>query len=694
MKKVRLLLGAVLIVSMLFLPTIVTMAEYEDFKDVAGHWAEFYLRQAYDDGLIDGIGDTLCPDDDVTTAQALTILCRVLGAEAEADISDMGLSADAWYYSYVAKAAYMGIITSVDAETLGAPISREDAFYMLAEAFQLIDADPDISSLDKFSDSETISGECQCALASLASKGLIAGDYGKLKPAGSMTRAAFVTMIYRIVGGFLPSSDMLEDSEYEYSVLLHGPSMLADVVFDRGIWFDCAATSISLNDIDAERVVVRSTSLDLLEIGGLTHIGTLTLAAQSGDIYVNPEDGAAIETLVVGTGRGTVSTSGIGTVEVTGNGRYVFITDSVDAVVVSGHDNTICIEDGAQAGKIDILMSAYGSRVITGGDIDTLEIKSTGSSVSGGGKVDTLILHRVNTLVNVAVGSEVLETDFGLIDAAVSMSVPSILPAGDTLSANATIVDAAPGTVCNLTWSIDGDVIMETTYTIGDSLPELSHEFEYSRIMNESAEVTVTISYTTSLGELQELSATGTVSLENYDYQYWMKSEIERVLEEVKLGYNGDYTLEYALAHDIDDFDKEIWINAKGYSSTTNYLLWINLANQRVNVFKWTDGAWALIRTCLVGTGRPGHGTPPGVWTTSYKQLEGWTTGTYTVRPVVRFMGSIGYAFHSRLYYPGTTTIQDPSIGYPISLGCIRMYDEDIWFIYDNIPDGTTVVVY
>jgi lipoprotein-anchoring transpeptidase ErfK/SrfK len=81
------------------------------------------------------------------------------------------------------------------------------------------------------------------------------------------------------------------------------------------------------------------------------------------------------------------------------------------------------------------------------------------------------------------------------------------------------------------------------------------------------------------------------------------------------------------------------------------------------------------------------------VWKTTYKQKDGWTTSTYTVRPVVRFKGG-GYAFHSRLYRPGTWTLSDPSIGFPVSHGCVRMLQDDIQWVFDNIPGGTTVVIY
>ena len=77
----------------------------------------------------------------------------------------------------------------------------------------------------------------------------------------------------------------------------------------------------------------------------------------------------------------------------------------------------------------------------------------------------------------------------------------------------------------------------------------------------------------------------------------------------------------------------------------------------------------------------------------TYKQTN-WTTESYTCRPIVRFYPNTGYAFHSRLYYPGTDHIKDASMGFPVSHGCVRMMDEGINWIYNNIPTKTTVVIY
>ena len=139
---------------------------------------------------------------------------------------------------------------------------------------------------------------------------------------------------------------------------------------------------------------------------------------------------------------------------------------------------------------------------------------------------------------------------------------------------------------------------------------------------------------------------------------------------------------------------KEAWVNARGHSSNTEYLIWINLSMQRVNIFKGSAGDWELIRESIVGSGAPKTPTPVGVWTTTYKLAAGWTTSSYTCKPVVGFRQGTGYAFHSRLYYPNSSKLKDPGIGYPISAGCIRMYDEDVQFIFNHIPNDTTVVVY
>ena len=104
------------------------------------------------------------------------------------------------------------------------------------------------------------------------------------------------------------------------------------------------------------------------------------------------------------------------------------------------------------------------------------------------------------------------------------------------------------------------------------------------------------------------------------------------MLNLVSSTYRGNYTTSYAVNNDYSTLEKEIWINAKGYSSKTQYLIWVNRAYPHANVFQGSKGNWKLIKSFLVGIGAPSTPTPTGLTTISYKSAGGWTTSTYTVR--------------------------------------------------------------
>lgn|GEM_PF-2647019 len=288
----------------------------------------------------------------------------------------------------------------------------------------------------------------------------------------------------------------------------------------------------------------------------------------------------------------------------------------------------------------------------------------------------------------------VCNIDAGLYGASVYISMTDVLPVGQTLEVAAIIENAAAGLQSTVAWYIDGAPMLYALFTTGEELPTLSHDFELSRLMPEYANVRIVILYETRQGERQEIYAQGKVQLQNYSRQHWMELEAPRVLSEVTSQYGGDFTLEWALENDLDDFDKEVWVNARGYSSRTDYLLWVSITYQRLNVFKGYQGNWELTQSFLVATGAPGRGTRRGVTTIPSRTRAGWVWSTHWVRPVVRFWPGTGFAFHSRILYPRSDNVRDATIGFPASAGCVRMYCEDIWYIYYNIPDGTTVVIH
>ena len=883
-------------------------AAFEDFKDVKGHWAESTLRQAYADGILKGYdAATMAPNNSVTTAEAVTVLCRVLHVTGKGDTSAFEIPAGAWYKDEAAKVVYAGLLDESYGTSLNQPISRGDAFRLFGRAFQVTTADPDLSVLNQFADAAYLTGETQRAAASLIEAGVVNGSEGRLQADRSLTRAEFASILYRLAGVYT-TADGYQDNRNTGTVISGDADLSGRTAGD--LWFDDSSSVISLTDVSASRVAIRSDRLNSLSIQGTGAIDQLILAARTGDVTLNLPKTYTVGTLTVGDGAGSVTCSGaIDRVEVTGSGRTVAINSSVDTLVISGSDNTVSLKSGCTVGEI--IIRGTGNTLKLDGRAEALLLAGRDNTVSGSGRVADVTLNTKYYKLNVSKGSvtnwtghdlsgvevslsaphtlaagKVLKAtanltvpeehvgklctaswylngqlmeqetvllgkdtpvssitpnythdmeengvvefvlsykdsdgdeytekatadvklenfaDLGLADTVVTLSVPDTLAAGETLKATATVdtpevgkvcrgvwyVDgkdvssgkvtlgksspylsfnydyyygmpetstvelvlyyttqdgrqqevrgkaqlkvenfpdngiarasaslSAPATLeagatlevtanlkypeagktCTGTWYVDGKKVSTQTIVLGKDTPKLSHKYTYTENMKLTSEIKFVLSYTTEDGRAQQISAAKTIKLKNYGYLYYHNMTEADVLNKVTSTYAGNYTLSWALNHDYDPELKTAWVNLKGYSSQTKYLVWVNLTYQRVNIFEGSQGNWKLIRECLCGSGKPSTPTIKGVFTTSYKQSS-WNYGSYYCGPIVRFYGSSGYAFHSRLeYWPmNSDRYYDARIGFPISHGCLRMYNDDIWFMYNNIPNGTTVVVH
>ena len=195
-------------------------------------------------------------------------------------------------------------------------------------------------------------------------------------------------------------------------------------------------------------------------------------------------------------------------------------------------------------------------------------------------------------------------------------------------------------------------------------------------------------------------TSSGTEKWSGYSHNYTAKVSWEssssvvaasRITNSITSTYGGDFTHNYNV--DYSDGLKEWYVNSKGYSSSTKYLVWVSRQNQKVYVFTGSKGKWKISKTFICGTGKLSTPTPTGVTYITYREA-GWNHSTYSCKPVVRFYPNTGYAFHSRLYYPNYKGLKDPSIGWPVSAGCVRMLDTDITYLYKYVPNKSTVVIY
>jgi lipoprotein-anchoring transpeptidase ErfK/SrfK len=656
------------------------------FTDIKGHWAETALLRAVGEGFLQGSDQKLRPNDPVTRAELTAILTRAFSAVAAADVSAVtDLAQSDWYYDTAAKGVAMGILAPEGGLLrMNETITRKEAFLMLAEAFQLTRAGQDASVLSSFSDGAQLAGRFRLAASALAGGGYIKGNGGQLHIDAPLTRAELMTVFYNIVTAVHTSGQAAFPEKG--GVMLSGLSSLSDITFPGVIYFGGTAADVSLQSIDAEAVVLRSQTSSL-HISA-SHIGRLVLAA-GGDLVFNNDPSCAVGTLVIGAGTGTVTLGGtLQDVEITGSGRTVILSSPVKNLMLGGSGNTVVIAPGVAVGTVKIFSPAAGNTVKLDGTISACEVFGPGTILSGSGIIEKFTDSTTGCVLSVSAGSKTANTSYGLNGAALALTAPDTLPPGEALTASVTATSPFPGKACRGAWYLDGRFIagMDLVLNRANQVP-LSIEVPRTSEVPVNAVLSFVLSYDGDGGR-QELRAEKSITLEPQT-----RLSPAEVLKTVTTGYKGNYTLAWAEKHDYDAALKEDWVNLKGYSSKTGSLVWISLAYQRVNVFSGSSGKWKLEKTFIIGSGAPGTDTPTGVFKVIGRNTKGWTTKEYTVTPLV-FFNNYAYAFHSRLYYPKTTKLLDKRIGFPISHGCIRMYDEDVAWMYDNIPTGTTVVAW
>lgn len=133
-------------------------------------------------------------------------------------------------------------------------------------------------------------------------------------------------------------------------------------------------------------------------------------------------------------------------------------------------------------------------------------------------------------------------------------------------------------------------------------------------------------------------------------------------------------------------------VNTLNIESATPYFIYLSLEDQTTYIYEGDKNNWELTESFLSSTGLPGKETPKGIFSVSGRDTwffadEFQQGGKYWVR----FMGD--YLFHSVPYNETQTEVLDETLGVAASHGCVRLEVEAAKWIYDNIDDGTKVII-
>jgi len=168
------------------------------WKDIAGHWAEKYIRTLAKRGWIQGYPDeTFRPDQSITRAEFVAIVVRLLGLEMSGE-KTFPDTANHWAKDAIATAYEHGIVNGYNDNTFGPddPITREQMAEIVVNAFGLQRKQG--GQEKEFADHEEISAWAKEAVEIAVSHGLTTGyEDGTFRPKKQATRAEAAAVLSR-----------------------------------------------------------------------------------------------------------------------------------------------------------------------------------------------------------------------------------------------------------------------------------------------------------------------------------------------------------------------------------------------------------------------------------------------------------------------------------------------------------------
>lgn len=668
-------------------------------SETPADWAAEAVNFCVEHGIIDGQNLRLSAQ--ATRAELATMLTRLLAVERQADLRGyVDIAPGDWYYIAVSQAVAAGILTgSGDHLKPGYTVTRQEAMVMLARCFGTEAGNTAL--LNSYSDCAGVEPWAAGAVAGLIEQGIVSGYGQELSPKKPITRQELIRLIYDLAGQVQTEQPEAE-TVLTGNVVYQGDS-LRDVTIDGNLYLGGAAEEQrQLDNVQVDGVIVcYGGSVALTE--NVT-AGEIILAGEEAELTTSGD------AAVVAQGSNAV-VSGGGTVETIR-----------DVTLQNGVYDQVSVEQGTVTVEADAT-------------VHMAELWSAASTITGDGTVETAVCYHKDAAVKTAETEvqKVLDHALGQTQLQVTRWANNVLPGKQTIETTIQFTnvpnDGTPR-LCDVAWYVDGvvqkrqwqvPVTEGTTVTYSHWVPfeelfqptktvmlevtcdgetrYLSQTVQQQGETVDTINVEATVRYDTNLYRYESLSGyikTVPAGTKVIYFDYVGRTSAEIRLPDGTTGWVNWYSIDistknYVQKNDYQTATKEYFVNNKGYSSKTDYLVWISLLKERVNVFQGSQGNWKLVQSFPCSSGKNTTPTNGGVFAYQYRQNY-WDFGYYYVKKPMIFNG--GHAFHTRTYIKSTGGLLDATMQGTVSQGCIRMYDADVDWLWDNLPFQSTVVVY
>lgn len=352
---------AMVLAGAMLLPSNAFAADLSQYKDFPNDWSAKSLEQAIDDGLLNGSNGMIDAKGLLTRAQMAAIVSRSFGAAKTASLDDYrDVLPSAWYYSDMGKAVKMGAFQGANGLlNPDAPITREEAFTVLARAFALEGGGS--ATLKDFVDGGTVSSWASESVAALVAGGYVNGANGMLNLKNNITRAEFAKVITGMAASYVGAEGVSGKTVEGNMIVRESGASLSGMTINGDLIIADSADKVSLDNVKVTgRIVIR---------GGADAVGIKDTTAGKGVLVSSPNGAAAIS--VSGGSVGTVTAKS--DLSLSGSVSNVAVTDKA----------TLTVEKNASVGTVTV--SAAGSKVTGDGKVTNVQANANNVTVTSKG---------------------------------------------------------------------------------------------------------------------------------------------------------------------------------------------------------------------------------------------------------------------------------------------------------------------
>ena len=349
---------AMVLAGAMLLPTNAFAADLSQYKDFPNDWSAKSLEQAIDDGLLNGSNGMIDAKGLLTRAQMAAIVSRAFGAAKTASLDDYrDVLPSAWYYSDMGKAVKMGAFQGANGLlNPDAPITREEAFTVLARAFALEGGGS--ATLKDFVDGGTVSSWASESVAALVAGGYVNGANGMLNLKNNITRAEFAKVITGMAASYVGAEGVSGKTVEGNMIVRESGASLSGMTINGDLIIADSADKVSLDNVKVTgRIVIR---------GASTEASLKNSSAGKGVLVSNPNGAASL----------SVSGGSVGTVTAKSD---LVVSGSVDNIVIA-EKAALTVQSGASVGSVTV--SAAGASVSGAGTVSAVQANANNVTVS------------------------------------------------------------------------------------------------------------------------------------------------------------------------------------------------------------------------------------------------------------------------------------------------------------------------